>query len=457
MVGYAGELVKWNGISWESSPAIGSGITDSTGVLQVTFTEKYPGTYYYKFHLPAVIQSWSNIVAVKVLAYPVAEFDAAPTSGSAPLAVRFADTSTGDTISSRLWQYKLSSDSAWTIFTLDGTSSFTFTKAGSYDIKLTVTGTGGSDDEVKTNYINLLPTGISTPVPLSVTAAVTSTIQTTSSPSLPSNSGDSTNLTPTAACNAHSLTRSRLVNLMMGMCKPLLSCGGFLPVDAVYSSPAVVNGIVYFGSLDNNLYAIDAVTGREKWRFGTRGAVYSSPSVVNGIVYFGSLDNNLYAIDAVTGKELWRYTTWRKVYSSPVVSNGVVYIGSDDGNLYAIDAVTGKNQWQFQTGGYVKFSPAVANGVVYIGSEDNNLYAIDAVTGKELWRFATGAYKFESSPAVSNGVVYFGGGFLYAVYATTGNEKWRSGVGTGSSPVVSNDIVYGYELRLVRNQCAYRK
>ena len=45
MVGYASELVKWNGISWESSPVIGSGITDSTGVLQVTFTEKYPGTY----------------------------------------------------------------------------------------------------------------------------------------------------------------------------------------------------------------------------------------------------------------------------------------------------------------------------------------------------------------------------------------------------------------------------
>jgi len=185
MAGYAGELVKWNGISWESSPVIGSGISDSTGVLQVTFTEKYPGTYYYKFHLPAVVQSWSNIVTVKVLAYPVAAFDAAPTSGSAPFAVRFADTSTGDTISSRIWQYKLSSDSAWTIFTLDGTSSFTFTKAGSYDIKLTVTGTGGSDDEEKTNYIYIVPTVTPTPAPLSVTAAGTSTTQRTPSSSSP--------------------------------------------------------------------------------------------------------------------------------------------------------------------------------------------------------------------------------------------------------------------------------
>ena len=177
MVGYAGELVKWNGISWETSPVIGSGITDSTGVLQVTFTEKYPGTYYYKFHLSAVDQSWSNIVTVKVLAYPVAAFDAAPTSGSAPLTVTFTDTSTGDKISSRIWQYKLNSDSTWTTFTLDGTSSFTFTKAGSYDVKLTVTGTGGSDDEVKMNYINPVPTGTPIPAPLSVTAVSTPGIQ----------------------------------------------------------------------------------------------------------------------------------------------------------------------------------------------------------------------------------------------------------------------------------------
>ena len=41
----------------------------------------------------------------------------------------------------------------WTSFTLDGDSSFTFTDAGNYDVKVNVTGTGGSDDEIKTNYI----------------------------------------------------------------------------------------------------------------------------------------------------------------------------------------------------------------------------------------------------------------------------------------------------------------
>ncbi|MCX6701390.1 MAG: PQQ-binding-like beta-propeller repeat protein, partial [Methanomicrobiales archaeon] len=143
----------------------------------------------------------------------------------------------------------------------------------------------------------------------------------------------------------------------------------------VTSSPAVANGVVYVGSADKNLYAIDAATGRELWRFRTEGEIFSSLAVVNGVLYIGSMDN-LYAIDAITGKEKWQFETWGKVFSSPAVSNGVIYVGSDDDNLYAIDAVTGTEKWKFKTGGDVYSSPAVANGVVYVGSYDGNLYAI---------------------------------------------------------------------------------
>jgi hypothetical protein len=49
----------------------------------------------------------------------------------------------------------------------------------------------------------------------------------------------------------------------------------------------------------------------ELWRFETGGTVYSSPVVSNGVVYVGSNDNNLYAIDAVTGTEKWRFKDGR--------------------------------------------------------------------------------------------------------------------------------------------------
>ena len=214
----------------------------------------------------------------------------------------------------------------------------------------------------------------------------------------------------------------------------------------VDSSPAVANGVVYVGSADDNLYAVDAVTGKEKWRFTTGGLVDSSPAVANGVVYIGGGFNaNLYAVDAVTGNEIWRFTAEGDRYSSPAVSNGVVYVGNNDKNLYAVDAVTGKEKWRFATGDAVSSSPAVSNGVVYVGSNDKNLYAVDAVTGKEMWRFATGD-AVSSSPAVSNGVVYVGSNDknLYAVDAVTGKETWRFDAGglVESSPAVAGSVVY---------------
>jgi outer membrane protein assembly factor BamB len=54
--------------------------------------------------------------------------------------------------------------------------------------------------------------------------------------------------------------------------------------------------MVYFGSGDGRLYALDARTGQEKWRFKTDGGVNSSPAVAGGVVYFGSTDGYLYAV-----------------------------------------------------------------------------------------------------------------------------------------------------------------
>ncbi len=59
----------------------------------------------------------------------------------------------------------------------------------------------------------------------------------------------------------------------------------------------MANGVVYVGSLDGNLYAVDAATGEEQWRFATDAEVYSSPAVANGVVYVGSLNGNLFAIE----------------------------------------------------------------------------------------------------------------------------------------------------------------
>jgi len=67
--------------------------------------------------------------------------------------------------------------------------------------------------------------------------------------------------------------------------------------------------MIYFGSYDDHVYALDAGTGEEKWRYGTDSWVYSSPAVTDGIVYVGSNDGYMYAFDAETGDVKWKYKT----------------------------------------------------------------------------------------------------------------------------------------------------
>ncbi|RLI90614.1 MAG: hypothetical protein DRO89_05565, partial [Candidatus Altiarchaeales archaeon] len=71
------------------------------------------------------------------------------------------------------------------------------------------------------------------------------------------------------------------------------------------------------------------------WSYTTRGGVWSSPAVADGMVFVGSRDNKVYALNESTGALIWSYTTGDQVWSSPAVANGMIFIGSNDGKLYA--------------------------------------------------------------------------------------------------------------------------
>jgi eukaryotic-like serine/threonine-protein kinase len=248
---------------------------------------------------------------------------------------------------------------------------------------------------------------------------------------------------------------------------------------AVNSSPAFLDGTVYVGSLDGRLYAIDAETGKEKWHFSTNGerrftapgihganprtemmadpfdVFLSSPAISDGVIFFGSGDNNVYAVNAADGKEKWRFKTGNVVHASPAVANGVVFIGSWDRNMYALDANTGREIWRFQTGNDttiynqvgIASSAAVVNGVVYFGCRDGHFYAVDASTGKQRWSHDNKTGWVIASPAVRDGVVYFptsDGTRFKALDASTGALKYsvENKAVSFSSPAIVNDVVY---------------
>jgi|GEM_PF-6189903 len=211
----------------------------------------------------------------------------------------------------------------------------------------------------------------------------------------------------------------------------------------VVSSPAVdAQGNIYIAAL-NGVYAYDE-NGNEQWDFVISQVKHfrSSPAVGAGpVIYIGSTDGSLYAIDH-EGDELWQFTTGDSIVSSPVVGNsGVVYIGSDSDNLYAVNS-DGSQRWAFPTNGEIKSSPAfTGDGVVYVGSDDGNIYAVDT-TGAQVWTVSTGD-KVRSSPALAiDGTVYIGSddGKLYSI-DQSGAVNWAYDVGSPirSSPAIGEE------------------
>jgi outer membrane protein assembly factor BamB len=233
--------------------------------------------------------------------------------------------------------------------------------------------------------------------------------------------------------------------------------------DYMSSAASVSNGIVYIGSADKNLYAIDAASGKQKWQFETKGLIRSTPAVSNGKVFFGSYDHFVYALDATTGSLGWKVDTKREVVSSPLVVDGTVYLGGRCSDLFAFDAATGNVKWKFfYWSSWVESSASLRDNTIYIGSSDaQQLLAIDATTGKRQWNINLDGSVW-SSPAVTERTVFVGvagvpgyfvqhhGGF-FAVDRQSGKIAWRFPMtaipnsytyGVASSPAVDRDNVY---------------
>src|ERR1043166_7677588 len=245
------------------------------------------------------------------------------------------------------------------------------------------------------------------------------------------------------------------------------------------STPAVANGTVYAGSYDGKFYALNTQTGAIRWKFATGGerrfeakgihglepktqtiadqydVFLSSPVVVSGVVYFGSGDGHLYALDAASGELKWKFKTGDVIHASPAFANGVLYVGSWDSFFYAVDAATGKEKWRFHGGedplihNQVGFqsSAAVVNGTVYTGCRDSNLYALDAATGKEKWRVFNDLSWVITSPAVADGKVFFAtsdSSLYHVVDANNGKPivRQQGKAYMFSSPAVVGDVVF---------------
>jgi outer membrane protein assembly factor BamB len=255
---------------------------------------------------------------------------------------------------------------------------------------------------------------------------------------------------------------NNIKRILPGLTNPV----GDIYWDYMQSSPCFSNGIIYIGSGDSSLYAVEASNGSVKWKVKTGGIIRSSPCVDDVLVYVGSFDGFIYAFNITNGTKVWAFDThgseYKHVQPSPRVVEGILYCGSRNPFFYALDAKTGKEIWkQSFDFSWVESSAAIANGKVFVGSSDlNTIYAFNAKNGNVNWALKIKNDSW-SSPCYHKGIVYIGlasyankadtlmGGAILAINASDGTEKWKVSCGITpfiggvvSSPAVYNDVVF---------------
>ncbi|MCX6279379.1 MAG: PQQ-binding-like beta-propeller repeat protein [Bacteroidetes bacterium] len=231
----------------------------------------------------------------------------------------------------------------------------------------------------------------------------------------------------------------------------------------IVGSPVIDKGIVFVGSLDSTLYALDLTNGKVKWKIPTGGPIRSSVCIAQQRLFLLSADGILYQMDKDSGSVNGFFQTMNGYMgdrqhdyadhfnSTPVILDSTIYFGSGE-YIYALSINDGYLQWTCKTGNMVHTSPAISAGWLYAGSFDGNLYAVNLKTGNPGWKFkSTGNYFFPKgeimgNPVVASGMVFAGArdNNLYAVDVKGGSCNWMKQFPFGwALPVTANDsIIY---------------
>lgn len=220
---------------------------------------------------------------------------------------------------------------------------------------------------------------------------------------------------------------------------------------------------VYFIDTKINLVALNRADGSLRWltplhdekiagkpapdnpTFNHRAA---TPLLWDGVLYCGSSDGGLYALDPATGQTLWRHDAQAPIFSGVGVhGTATLMFGTMDGSVVLLDRRTQKETLRAKTGGGVVTTPLVAGDKLIVGSRDYLLYGLNLTDGSPAWKFSYWFSWVESTPVLHDGLLYVGASDYSRVTVldpATGQARWGTevhGMNWGS-PLVTADRVF---------------
>jgi outer membrane protein assembly factor BamB len=242
----------------------------------------------------------------------------------------------------------------------------------------------------------------------------------------------------TSKNRVYSMSASDLVNRIDKPAAQIVLAILYEATDDIWSAPVLSNGEVLFSSLDGNLYAVDPVSGAEKWRFEA-GKGLVATSVVGDLVFTSGFGSTLFAVDVRDGSEKWSFKASHWIWAKPAVSQGLAYVGDFDGVVHAVALADGVESWSLALDkGPLRASPAISGGTLVISTADGWLFGIDTSSHEIVWQRDVGT-ALDADITVDGGSVYIapkgcatpesGGDKLYYTQVNPSNGDLTSATG----------------------------
>jgi outer membrane protein assembly factor BamB len=207
--------------------------------------------------------------------------------------------------------------------------------------------------------------------------------------------------------------------------------------------PPVVLGDVLYVVASDEIHALEAATGAEKWRVAFDAGVVSAPltaAVGNGEPAAASRNADLLiatfdkgrvvAYATEDGRMLWMRELGAASRFSPAIDGTRAVFAIDDSRAVALRLADGRVEWEQKLDGMLN-QPSFSRDRIFVGSNTNFLFALDNVTGRIAWKWKTGGDVIGTA-ADSKGGAYYASldNVVRAVNRGNGNQRWIKEVPT---------------------------
>jgi outer membrane protein assembly factor BamB len=221
--------------------------------------------------------------------------------------------------------------------------------------------------------------------------------------------------------------------------------------NSVEATPAIVDGVVYVGDMQEKLYALKLNTadtnGEKLWDFPGELGFPGSPAVRNGKVYAGDGDGIFYCLNASDAKVIWKQPTEAEIVAGANFWKDKVLVGSQDSRLYCFNGDNGEVVWKLQIENQIRSFSTIVDDRCFVMQCDGKLHVVDLNKGEIISSVPIEQANTTSTPAVLGDHLYFGteeGSVMCINWKTpaiqwTVEEKSRSAF--RSSPAVAEGIV----------------